>query len=257
MLSCQETRELIHGYLDGEVDLVKSMEIEEHLKDCHACTQTYKGIRSLRSAIGGSALRFDPPANFDRRLRSALRRESEPEPKRMIFRWRWIMAATSLLSAVIVIWVVAASFAKQSTSDVLAQEIVSSHVRSLMADHLTDVPSSDQHTVKPWFDGKLDFSPPVKDLSQQGFSLDGARLDYIGNRPVAALVYQRRKHSINLFVWPSREAQAVSEKASVRQGYNLIRWSNGGMTYWVVSDLNLAELQQFVQLLQEQTQARL
>lgn len=256
-MSCQETRELIHGYLDGEVDLVKSMEIEEHLRDCHACTQTHKGIRSLRSAIGGSALRFEPPANFDRRLRSALRRESEPEPKRMILRWRWIMAGTSLLSAVIVIWVVAAIFARPSTSDVLAQEIVSSHVRSLMADHLTDVPSSDQHTVKPWFDGKLDFSPPVKDLSQQGFSLNGARLDYIGNRPVAALVYQRRKHSINLFVWPSTEAPPVSEKASVRQGYNLICWSNGGMTYWVVSDLNQKELQQFVQLLQEQGQARL
>jgi anti-sigma factor RsiW len=171
----------------------------------------------------------------------------------MILRWRWIIAATSLLSTVIVIWVVASIFARQSTGDVLAQEIVSSHVRSLMADHLTDVPSSDQHTVKPWFDGKLDFSPPVKDLSQQGFSLNGARLDYIGNRPVAALVYQRRKHPINLFVWPSTEAPAVSEKASERQGYNLIRWSNGGMTYWAVSDLNLAELQQFAQLLQEQT----
>ena len=252
-MSCQETRELIHGYLDGEVDLVRSMEIEEHLRDCHACTQTYKGIRSLTSAIGRSALRFEPPENFDRRLRSALRRQSEPEPKRMILRWRWIIAATSLLSTVIVIWVVASIFARQSTGDVLAQEIVSSHVRSLMADHLTDVPSSDQHTVKPWFDGKLDFSPPVKDLSQQGFSLNGARLDYIDNRPVAALVYQRRKHPINLFVWPSTEAPAVSEKASVRQGYNLIRWSNGGMTYWAVSDLNLAELQQFAQLLQEQT----
>jgi anti-sigma factor RsiW len=252
-LSCQETRELIHGYLDGELDLVKSMEIEEHLRDCHACTQTYKGIRSLRSAIGGSALRFELPANFDRRLRSALRRESEPEPRRMILPWRWIMAGTSLLSAVIVIWVVAAIFGRQSTGDVLAQEIVSSHVRSLMADHLTDVPSSDRHTVKPWFNGKLDFSPPVRDLSQQGFSLNGGRLDYIGNRPVAALVYQSRQHSINLFVWPSTEVPAVNEKASVHQGYNLIRWTNAGMTYWVVSDLNLAELQQFVQLLQEQS----
>jgi anti-sigma factor RsiW len=256
-VSCEQTRDLLHGYLDGEVDLVKSMEIEKHLRDCHACTQNYKGIRSLQSAIGDNALRFEPPANFERRLRSALRREGEPEQRLNSLSWRWILAGASLIAAVIVIWALAAIFSRQSTGDVLAQEIVSSHVRSLMADHLTDVPSSDRHTVKPWFDGKLDFSPPVKDLSQQGFSLNGGRLDYIGNRPVAALVYQRRQHSINLFVWPSAEAPATGEKASVHQGYNMIRWSNGGMNYWAVSDLNLAELQQFVQLLQEQSQSRL
>jgi anti-sigma factor RsiW len=252
-LSCKEAHEFIHGYLDGGLDLVKSLEIEEHLKDCDACAQTYKGIRSLRSAIGDSALRFEPPVDFERRLRSVLRRESEPEPKRMLLRWRWLVAGTSLIAAVMVVWAVAAFFTRQSTGGVVAQEIVSSHVRSLMADHITDVPSSDRHTVKPWFDGKLDFSPPVKDLSQQGYSLNGGRLDYVGNRSVAALVYQRGQHLINLFVWPSTEAPRTSETTLVHQGYNLIRWSNGGMTYWAVSDLNLAELQQFVQLLQDQT----
>ena len=158
-----------------------------------------------------------------------------------------------MLAAVIIIWSIASFASRPSQEDVLAQEVVASHVRSLMANHLTDVPSSDQHTVKPWFDGKLDYSPAVKDLSPQGFSLHGGRLDYIGNRPVAALVYQRRQHSINLFVWPATQAPAPNGKASERQGYNVIRWSNAGMTYWAVSDLNLAELQQFVQLLQEQT----
>jgi len=252
-LSCEQTRDLLHGYLDGEVDLVKSLEIEKHLKGCHACSESYQGIRSLQAAISHNTLRFEPPANFERRLRSTLRREAgEQEPKFKMSPWRWIAVAASVLVGVVAFWVAATSFSREAAGDVLAQEIVSSHVRSLMAAHLTDVPSSDQHTVKPWFDGKLDFSPPVKDLSQQGFSLTGGRLDYIGNRPVAALVYQRRQHPINLYVWPSVEATA-GQKASVHQGYNLIRWATGGMNYWVVSDLNLAELQQFVQLLQEQS----
>ncbi len=250
-MSCQQTHELIHGYLDGELDLVKSIEIEKHLTHCLGCAQNYEALRSLQSRLRDNALRFEPPAHLEKRLRSALRREKDPQSA--IFRWRWAVAAASLFAAVVIIWTVATLSSRQSADDVLAQEVVASHVRSLMADHLTDVLSSDRHTVKPWFDGKLDFSPTVKDLSQQGFSLTGGRLDYIGNRPVAALVYQRRQHSINVFVWPTTEAAVTNGKASERQGYNVIRWSNAGMTYWAVSDLNLAELQQFVQLLQEQT----
>jgi anti-sigma factor RsiW len=255
-LSCQQTRDLIHGCVDGELDLVKSMEMEKHFEDCQDCTQSYKEIRNLKSVLGHSDVRFDPPANFEARLRSTLSRESETDQKPLLLRWRWLVAGVSMVAALAFTLAIAARLTRPSASDLLAQEIVSSHVRSLMADHLTDVPSSDQHTVKPWFNGKLDFSPPVKDLSEHGFSLNGGRLDYIGSRPVAALVYQRRQHSINLFIWPSNEARSRSEKASVQQGYNLIAWSNGGMNYWAVSDLNLAELQQFVQLLQEQSQAQ-
>lgn len=248
-MNCQQTHELIHGYLDSELDLVNNIEIEKHLAECDACARSFQAMRSLQSTLGDSALRFAPSANLERKLRSKLRSEDKT---RMTFRWGWLALAGSLIAATIVIAVGVSMFSRPATDDMLATEVVSSHVRSLMADHLTDVPSSDQHTVKPWFDGKLDFSPPVKDLSQQGFSLNGGRLDYIGNRPVAALVYQRRQHPINLFIWPSKDVAAKSEKASVTHGYNLIEWSNGGMAYWVVSDLNLAELQQFVQLLQEQ-----
>ncbi len=250
-MSCQQTHELIHGYIDGELDLVKSIEIEKHLVHCLDCAKNYESLRSLQSQLKDNSLRFEPPAQLEKRLRSALRREKEPQS--WILRWRWAVTAASLVAAVVIIWTVASLSSRQTSEDVLAQEVVASHVRSLMANHLADVPSSNQHTVKPWFDGKLDFSPTVKDLSQQGFSLYGGRLDYIGNRPVAALVYQRRQHSINVFVWPTTEAPVTNEKASERQGYNVIRWSKAGMNYWAVSDLNLAELQQFVQLLQEQT----
>jgi len=261
-LSCQQTRELIHGYVDGELDLVKSVEIEEHLGECEGCTQTYQGIRGLRSAVAGNALRFEPTKDFERRLRSALRKQGDSDSETAsragfdlagrfgFLRRRWILAGVSLLATLAVAWAIVVMVRRPATGDLVAQEIVSSHVRSLMADHLTDVISSDRHTVKPWFDGKLDFSPPVKDLSGQGFSLHGGRLDYIGNRPVAALVYQRGQHAINLFVWPSEGTPVTNEKASIHQGYNLIRWSNEGMSYWVVSDLNLAELQQFVELVQ-------
>lgn len=255
-MNCQQTHELMHGYLDSELDLVNNIEIEKHLVGCDACTRSYQAMRSLQSTLSESALRFEPPTNLERSVQRRLRKENGPGRSLLTLRWGWLVFAGSLIAATIVIAVGVAIVSRQSPDDVLAKEIVSSHVRSLMANHLTDVPSSDQHTVKPWFDGKLDFSPPVKDLSQQGFSLYGGRLDYIGNRPVAALVYQRRQHPINLFIWPSTDV-AKTEKASVTNGYNLIGWTNGGMSYWVVSDLNLAELQQFVQLLQEQNQARL
>jgi anti-sigma factor RsiW len=240
---------LIHGYVDGELDLVKSIEIEQHLADCDACTRTVKGLRGLQSVVRNDALRFEPPTKLEKRLRSAVRREDKAEQRPGIFQWRWLVAGTLCAAILIGVLSLAGMFTRPSPDDLLAQEVVASHVRSLMADHLTDVPSSDQHTVKPWFDGKLDFSPTVKDLSQQGFTLTGGRLDYLGNRPVAALVYQRRQHPINLFVWPTGATAATNEKALERQGYNVIRWSNGGMTYWAVSDLNLAELQQFAQLL--------
>ena len=256
-MNCQQTRELIDAYVDGELDLVKSLEIEEHLKNCESCAQAYERIRGLRSVLTNNALRFEPPADFERRLRSALRKQDGSSARPSFLRWRWLPLGASALAALILVVVVVGIFRRPSSNDLVAQEIVSSHVRSLMGSHLTDVVSSDRHTVKPWFDGKLDFSPPVKDLSPQGFKLTGGRLDYIGNRPVAALVYLRGQHPINLFVWPSDGTPLTNQAASVHQGYNLIRWSNEGMSYWVVSDLNLAELQQFVQLLQEPNQAQL
>ena len=245
---CQEARKLIHVYLDGELDLVRSLDIEGHLHDCQTCAQAYNELRSLHFAVSGTALRFEPTTALRNRLRSAVRDESEVPNQALRIPWRWMIPAVSFAVLAIVAWSVFALLGRPSTSDLMAQEIVSGHVRSLMEKHLTDVPSSDQHTVKPWFDGRLDFSPPVRDFASAGFTLIGGRLDYIGHRPVAALVYQHRQHYINVFVWPSTGASDASGSALVRQGYNLIHWTNSGMNYWAISDLNLAELQQYVQL---------
>jgi len=248
-MTCQETGLLMHALADGELDLTKSLEMEAHLQECPSCARAQDEIHGLSSLMKDASLRFRPSPIFDKRLRTALRRETKEKPATAKW-WRWSMAAASLAVVVLAVWAMVVILNRPSSDTLVAQEVVSSHVRSLMAQHLTDVPSSDQHTVKPWFDGKLDFSPPVKDLKEQGFELKGGRLDYIDSRPVAALVYQRRQHLINVFVWPAKSGSKSTAQASVSQGYNLIRWTNSGMEWWAISDLNLAELQQFAQLLQ-------
>jgi len=248
-MTCQETGQLIHAFTDGELDLTKSLEMEAHLKDCPTCSLAQEEIRGLGHLMKDGSFRFTPSANFEKRLRAAVRRETKEKPAKQSW-WRWSMAAASLAVVALAVWATVVILNRPASDTLVAQEVVSSHVRSLMAQHLTDVPSSDQHTVKPWFDGKLDFSPPVKDLKEQGFELKGGRLDYIDSRPVAALVYQRRQHLINVFVWPAKSGSKSTTQASVSQGYNLVRWTNSGMDWWAISDLNLAELQQFVQMLQ-------
>ena len=254
---CQEARKLIDAYVDGELDLAGSLDIEGHLHDCQMCTQAYNELRGLHFAVSDTALRFEPTAGLRDRVRSATRKEGKVTNRSWRLSWRWIIPAMSVAALVIVAWSALAFFGRPSTSDLLAQEIVSSHVRSMMEKdtHLTDVLSSDQHTVKPWFNGRLDFSPPVRDLGAAGFKLVGGRLDYISNRPVAALIYQHQQHYINVFIWPSAGASDASGNALVRQGYNLIHWTKSGMNYWAISDLNLAELQQFVQLLENDSAA--
>jgi len=246
-MSCQDAQGLMNGYIDGELELTGSLEIERHMRDCQVCTQAYQSHRALRSAIADRSFYYDAPANLQKRVTAAVRKANNGRPRRKVLSWRWAVAAAAVAVIAIVTWGVFSILQRSSTDDLLAQEIVSGHVRSLMANHLTDVPSSDQHTVKPWFGGKLDFSPPVIDLTESGFSLIGGRLDYIGNRPAAALVYQHRQHVINLFVWQSTDTSNSGSKVMIRQGYNLIRWKKSGLDNWAISDLNSGELQEFAQ----------
>jgi anti-sigma factor RsiW len=183
-------------------------------------------------------------------VRGSLREAAKAPPTPRALPWRGLSLAAALAVVVLLVGGLWRGGLTPGADDTLTGEVVASHVRSLMAAHLADVPSSDKHTVKPWFDGKLDFSPPVEDFAAEGFPLVGGRLDYLDNRPVAALVYMRQKHVINLFIWPVSGGSAPLTQPASRQGYNVFRWTTGGMTYWAVSDLNTTELREFVGLAQ-------
>jgi anti-sigma factor RsiW len=178
-------------------------------------------------------------------LRRALEAELRVRPKRDLRAWFRFTIPVGASAA----FAFAVTFALiQPRTDEMSESIVASHIRALQPGHLMDVVSTDRHTVKPWFDGRLDYAPPVKDLALQGFPLTGGRLDYLAGRPVAALDYRRAKHDIDFYVWPSGSAARVSQVIGVHNGYNFIHWSQDNMVFWVVSDLNPGELGDFVRL---------
>lgn len=249
-MSCTETQELIHGYLDGELDLAHNLEIERHLRECPACAALDRRLRGLQSALRQGSLYFQPPQDLEKHVRAGLHKTiTGGRPARALrIDWRWAGIAAALVVTALAAWRLTVFFQAPGAADLLADEVVSSHVRSLMAAHLTDVPSSDRHTVKPWFNGKLDFSPAVEDFAAGGFALVGGRLDYLDHRAVAALVYQRRQHLINLFIWPAPDASDARIQTAARQGYHAVYWTRAHMNYWAVSDLNAAELGSFAEM---------
>jgi anti-sigma factor RsiW len=249
-MDCKNAQTLIDGYLDHELDPVRSLEIEGHLHECGVCSQNYRDHQALSGGFRTGSVYFKAPANLEKRIQRSVRQAAKAESAPKWLSWSRVRVAALAAAAALVLLTLVPLLRGPSPDDILTQEIVSSHIRSLMADHLTDVPSSDQHTVKPWFNGKLDFSPPVEDLAKQGFPLVGGRLDYLNNRPVAALIYQRDKHLINVFIWPSTQPDPVDVISARRQGYNVFHWTKSGMTFWVVSDVERNQLEKFVQILQ-------
>jgi anti-sigma factor RsiW len=242
---CPERELLLHGLADGELDAANALAVEEHLQGCAGCQAAYSEILRLKAVLKGEGLRFRAPAalrghiiaNIPAQERAHVPGLVQKPGRRLPYRQAWAAIPAMALAASLALFIIS-----WNRSPDLDSQLVASHVRSLLASHLTDVASSDQHTVKPWFLGKLDFAPPVADLAHQDFPLTGGRLDYIGGRVVAALIYKRRGHVINLFVWPAGKTEAAPGSLD---GYHVIGWTQGGFTYAAVSDLNPKELQEF------------
>jgi anti-sigma factor RsiW len=253
-MSCELTRRFVPGYMDGELDLVRTIEMETHIKDCPACAQKLENQQELRDALRRSSLAYAAPKVLRDRIQSSLRGSIGVEVQERKIKWPslhiWEWAGAVALLALFSLsgWQWTARFRAPSGDQRIAEEVLSSHVRSLELNHLIDVVSADQHTVKPWFDAKLDFSPPVEDLASDGFPLVGGRLDYLEGREVAALIYQRREHFINVFVWPNPTRSISTQAIESRQGYNIMRWSRRGFQCWAVSDIAASDLAEFARL---------
>ena len=232
---------MLNAYVDKELDVMDALSFDHHLVECADCRQTYQRFQSVHTAVRSHIPYIKAPDALERRIRANL----IAPPRNPAINWRTWAIAASLFALACLGSLIFQVTRTLPASEMLAEQVVSSHIRSLMADHLNDVTSSDQHTVKPWFAGKLDFSPTVKDLAAQGFPLAGGRLDYLDGQTAAALVYKRRQHIINVFVWPTSGREA-SPRAYTRKGYNVFHWTRSHMEYWAVSDLNSGELRELV-----------
>jgi len=258
-MNCEECQEFIDAYIDSELDAAATITVKRHLRECAACTRFLEARKALRALLGRSELAFDVPDSLRTRVLSSLpvavapakpKERSDRFRKRFVIPWFSVPVAVAAVLAVIFgLFLLQPGWTPGQWRDrTLVAQVISSHVRSLLATHLLDVPSTDQHTVKPWFAGKLEFSPPVQDFAQRGFELIGGRLDYLDNREVAALVYRRNKHIINLFIWPSKPGNAGPVQSFSENGYNVLHWERGGFSFWAVSDVRMEDLRAFADL---------
>lgn len=239
-MTCDEARLLVHALVDGELDAGHARDVEAHVAGCAACAAELASCRELKQAMAAAELRYTAPASLRLRLQSSLPQSAAPD-RRAVLRGFALGSVASALAASGLVAVMLRSDDEQR----LMSEIVSAHLRSLQAGHLTDVVSTDRHTVKPWFSGKLDVAPPVIDLTAQGFTLVGGRLDYLDARPLGAVVYRRRAHIINLFVAQTASTAHVAPRTETVQGFNIRHWSERGLNFWAVSDLGGDELGEF------------
>jgi anti-sigma factor RsiW len=239
-MTCDEAKILLHALIDGELDAGHAREVEEHIAGCPACAAELAAYREMSKTIAAADLRYAAPPLLRKRIEAALPKEQMPN-RRAVLRGFAMGSAVSAIAATGLVAIVL----RNDDAQRIEFEIVSAHLRSLQAGHLTDVISTDQHTVKPWFNGKLDVAPPVVDLTSQGFTLIGGRLDYVDARPTGAIVYRRRAHVINLFVAQTASTERRPARIDAIQGFNIRSWSDRGLNYWAVSDIAADELAEF------------
>jgi anti-sigma factor RsiW len=244
-MNCEEAEVLLHALIDGELDAGHAREVEAHIAGCPRCAAALTDYREISKAMASADVRYTAPPELRRRIEAAL-----PQPQAQVVQMpsrRAVLRGFAMGSAVSAIAATGlfAIVVRNDDMERIQSEVVSAHLRSLQAGHLIDVVSTDQHTVKPWFNGKLDVAPPVIDLTAQGFTLIGGRLDYVDARAIGAVVYRRRQHVINLFVAQTASTERRAAKIETVQGFNIRHWSDRGLNYWAVSDLARDELADF------------
>jgi anti-sigma factor RsiW len=258
-MNCQECHDYIDAYIDNELDVASAILVKQHLRDCFKCQQLLEARKAVAALLDNPQVSFEAPDSLLGKIQSVLPAAgSDVKPRsgsRYVIPWFSVPLAMAATIAVMLglVFLNQGGMFDHSRSKSLAEEVISSHVRSLLATHLLDVPSTDQHTVKPWFNGKLKFSPPVHDFADHGFRLIGGRLDYFNNREVATLVYQRNQHVINLFIWPSESGRNTAAEDFTKDGYNVSHWERDGFEFWVVSDVNAEDLRAFASLEMQQS----
>lgn len=256
-MNCDDFEYLQNALMDGELDAARAEACAGHQKTCPSCRAKYENLLSVSEAIRQHATRHAIPDAFSADIARMIAPPGEAElgiisGKRYTpLQWGGVGAFMAMAACLAFFMVV-----RPDANDFLEQQLLADHIRSLQEGHLTDVISTDQHTVKPWFNGRLDVSPPVIDLVADGFALYGGRLDYADHHPVAAVVYRYNAHIINLFIWSSQKNISDTGGTSTQQGYNLRHWHEGDLQFWIVSDVNSAKLAEFESLYRARLEAR-
>ena len=250
-MDCNQIELLLDAYVDGELELTRQLDIEAHLAACPTCKKAAEAANNFRLSVRMNTRFYKAPPQLKATIRAALRKESGSQFGWVCRFWRPLAATAGIL--VLGLSLAWAWFADTHHKDrELIVQAISDHSRSLLVDHMLDVTSSDQHTVKPWVTGKLDYTPPVADLAAVGYKLLGGRIDLLANRPVAAIVYQYQGHFINVFVWPA-VSHAIDFNVQSQQGYSLCGWNKASLNYLIISELSPADMEKFEDQLRDRT----